>query len=112
MRLESLLTGGKFVDDVDQRDCIINRRLRMNPMAEIKDVAGAAGGLIENFFDAAADFGALGQQYGRLQIPLHRSIISNSPPGNVQSNSPIDSNDRPARFRQQWNQCRIARRQS
>jgi hypothetical protein len=47
--------------DLHECSCIIRRRLLEDAVAEVEDVAGAAGGLVKNFGGAAAEFSAVGQ---------------------------------------------------
>ena len=55
------LTRTQLVHDIHQRPRVLRRRLRQHAVAEVEDVAGAAGGLFENVGRAAAEFGRVGQ---------------------------------------------------
>ena len=59
---------------INQRDRIINRRLWKNAVAEVEDVAGAAGGLREHLGGAAADFGAVGQEDAGVEVALYGAV--------------------------------------
>ena len=52
----------QFVDGVDQGDGIFHWCLRQHAVAEVEDVAGPAGGLIEYFLCPAANLGGGAQQ--------------------------------------------------
>src|SRR5213596_2852583 len=47
--------GGHFMDHVDQRLHVIDRRGGQDAMAEVEDVAGAAGGAAQDVGDPLAD---------------------------------------------------------
>ncbi len=87
------LSPRKFMHRVDQCDRIINRRLREDAVAEVEDVAGAAGGLSENFGGAAADFGAVGEKHAGVEVALHGAVEADGAPGVVEANAPVDADD-------------------
>jgi hypothetical protein len=57
------------LDRRDQFEDVFHRRLRQHAVAQVEDVAGAAGGLREHVERAAADRLAIGEQHRRLEVP-------------------------------------------
>ncbi len=55
------LPAAQLVNRLDQGDGVFRRGLRQDAVAEVENVAGAAGGLAEDFFRPMADFQRLGQ---------------------------------------------------
>ena len=78
---------------INQCDRIIDRRLREDTVAEVEDVAGASGSLGKNFGGAAADFGAVGQEYAGVEVALHGAVEADGAPSVVEANAPVDADD-------------------
>ena len=78
---------------IDQRDRIIDRRLLQNAVAEVEDVAGAAGGLVEDFGGAAADFGVVGKRTPGSRLPCTARSWPIVLPGVVEADAPVDADD-------------------
>ena len=83
----------EFVDGVDEREDVIDRRFGQDAVAEIEDVAGASGGLIENHLGTAANFGRLGEQRDRIEITLNGDIVAEPRPGLGEIDAPIETDD-------------------
>lgn len=86
---------------VDEGPGVFDRGFGEHAVAEIEDVAGAAGGLVEDFPGAAADLVGVGQQHRGIEIALDRFIVADGSPGVVQPDPPIDADHGPARLTQQ-----------
>ena len=84
---------------IDEGDGIFDGRLLDDAVAEVEDVAGAAGGLIEDVLGAAADFVAVGQEHERIEVALHRPVVADGFPGVVQPHAPVDADHRGRRLR-------------
>src|SRR2546428_7290669 len=61
----------QFVYVVDQGKHMIDRGLGQYAVAQIEDMSGAASCLFENSAYALADVRQVGEEHGRIEIPLH-----------------------------------------
>ena len=64
-------------------------------MPKIEDVSRPAGGLIENFFRAAANLRTIRQQNQRIEISLHAFVMPYESPRVIETNPPIDADHGP-----------------
>ena len=62
-------------------------------MAEIEDVAGAAGGLIENVMDAVTNQIRLGEESDGVEIALDGAGVIELMPGLIQGGAPVEAKD-------------------
>jgi hypothetical protein len=88
------------MDGIHQGDRVINGRLLQDTVAQIKNMSGAAGGLIENIFRSAANFFAIRQQDCWIEIALDGAVVSHGGPSFVEPDSPINTDDCAAAFGQ------------
>src|SRR5215207_8958391 len=86
------LSMTQFMHGIDEGDGIFDWRLLHDAVAEIKDVAGAAGGLVEDRFGAAADFGRRGEEHERVEVALDGTVVPHGLPGVIQAHPPVDAN--------------------
>src|SRR5436305_5468963 len=91
-----------------ERNGIRRRRLGNNAVAEIENVAGAAGGLVEDFLRAAADIGFVGEENERVEVALNGFSLADDFPGVVETDAPVDPDDLTAGFGEKGKQRRIA----
>ena len=90
---------------LNQCNRVFDRRLLHDAVAEIENVAGAAGGLIENLSGAAPNLGFVGQQHERIEVALHGAVVADRLPGVVEPHAPIDADHLSAGFGQQRQQA-------
>src|SRR4051812_17270490 len=76
----------EFVDGFDKGNGVFRRCLGDDAVTEVKDVAGTAGGLAEDFFGAVANFGFVGQQHEWIEIALNGFGLADGFPGVVEAN--------------------------
>ena len=86
-------------------DCIFNRSLREDSVAEIEYVPRASRRLIQYTFCLFSDLSGICQQNGRIKISLDAEFVPDSFPCPVQSGPPVNTHDLRTRLRQQWQQC-------
>ena len=60
-------------------------------VAEVEDVAGAVGGLIEDLFSAAANGLFVGEEDERVEIALNSFCLADDFPGIVEADAPVDT---------------------
>src|SRR4029079_7275285 len=69
-----------FMHHLDQRDHVLDRRLRQDPVTKIKDVSRPATGLIQNPLRLFAQRILFRKQRDRIEIPHHRDVVTDSSP--------------------------------
>src|SRR5208282_2280116 len=79
-----------LVNRIDERDYVIDRRIRKYAVAEIEDMSGAPARLIENRAGACADFGNVREQRDRIQIALYRHAVIEPRPRVGEIDAPIE----------------------
>src|SRR6185437_4172615 len=62
-------------------------------VAEVEDMAGAAGGLVENRADAPANLGEAGEQRDRIEVALHADAVAEAGPRLAKVDAPVQSDD-------------------
>jgi hypothetical protein len=78
------------VDRFDKGDGIFGRGLGYDAVAKVEDVAGTTGGLVEDIFGTAADFGFVGEENKRIEVALDGAAFADGLPGVIESDAPID----------------------
>ena len=63
------------MDRIDECNHMIERSLGEDSVPEVENVAGAAGGLIENRTGARSDLADAREQCDWIEVALHRDII-------------------------------------
>ena len=86
------------MDCIDQRDHMVNGRLRKHAMTQVKDMPWAACCLVEHILGAAADFASVRQECERIEISLDCPVEPNRMPCISQTDSPIDPDHGRAAF--------------
>src|SRR5947209_1664826 len=76
---------------VHQRDHVLYRRTRQNPVPQVEDVSGAPACLIEHVARALPYGLLISEQHHRIEIPLYRHIMPQHVPPAVQLDAPIQS---------------------
>lgn len=61
---------------IDERDGVFHRGLLQDAVAKVEDVSGAVAGLIEDFFRAMTDLGAVGQEHAGLEVALQGTLLA------------------------------------
>src|ERR1700739_4427722 len=79
-----------FVHGVDQRAHVIDRRFGQDAVAEVEDMAGAAGRPVENQADAPANLGDTSEERDRIEVALHANPISNARPRLAKVDAPVE----------------------
>src|SRR5205823_13757797 len=95
-------SAAQFVDIVDQGKHMIDRSLGQYAVAQIEDMSGATACLFENSVYALADVRQVGEEHGRVEIPLHahapaRALVEPGP-SLVQLDLGIEPDDVAARL--------------
>src|ERR1022692_3354091 len=79
------------MDRINQCHRVIDRRVGEDSVTEIKDVTRTAGSLIEDGLRAIADFGDLSEQRDRIEIALHRNIVTETRPRLREIDAPVEA---------------------
>src|SRR5262249_39271968 len=87
----SALRGGELVYGVDQGSYVIDGGLGQDAVAQVEDVARASGGLAEDGGGAGSDLGHGGEEGGGVEVPLHRDLVPEAVPGDVEVDAPVDA---------------------
>src|SRR5271165_1641656 len=75
---------------------MIDRRLRENSMAQVEDVSGAPGRLLEDPPHLTLDLGEWCEEDDGVQVPLNGDLWSQAVPALPQVDPPIESDHRPS----------------
>ena len=75
---------------VDHSDDVIDWSFGQDTVAEIENVPWPTGGAPENFADATFDFFGRREQRDRIEITLHRDIMSDGAPAFIQIYPPVE----------------------
>src|ERR1035437_5710539 len=93
-----------LVNRIDERDYVIDRRIRKYSVAEIEDMSGASARLIENRAGACPEFGNVREQRDRIEIALHRHAVIEPRPRVGEIDAPIQADNVAARLAHQLEQ--------
>ena len=81
---------------VDEREDMINRRGRKNPVPKIEDVPWSAASLIYDALDVFVDHFAGRKEHDWVQIPLDRAFVPDRAPRLIQLNVEIHPEHTPS----------------
>src|SRR5690349_4571342 len=93
-----ILSATQLMDGFHESDGVFDGRLLEDAVAQVEDVAGAVGGLVENLFGAAADGFFVGEEDERVEVALDGAALADGLPGVVEANPPVDADDVPTGF--------------
>ncbi len=82
-----------LVNQIDQGANMVDGSLGQDAVSEVEDMAGAAGGLLEDSSGLAVDLIAWGQEYDRIEVPLNGDAVAESFPGLVELDPPVEPDD-------------------
>src|SRR5437867_11052214 len=91
--LSGLGAGGGFVDEIDEPSDVVHRRFGEDAVPQVEDVAGAAGGAVEDRLGVAPNYLEVGKEDRRIEVPLDASLGADPFPRLVQRNPPIHADD-------------------
>ena len=77
----------------DHGDDVIDWGFRQDAMAEIENMAVPAVGAPQNFRHSAFDFSRRCEQRNRIEVALHRDIMTDRCPTFVEVDAPIQADD-------------------
>lgn len=88
-----VLTPAGFVHEVHKAADVIRRRGRENAVAEVENVAGAVGGLVEDYFCLTLDFGPGAQEQNGVEVTLDGYVVAQAGPAGVEVGTPVEADD-------------------
>ena len=84
---------GIFLHETRQILHVVHRGFGQDAVAEIEDVAGAAGGEAQNFFGAGFQFLPVGEEQHGVEIALHGAPVIEARPAFVERDAPVEADD-------------------
>src|SRR5580658_6271270 len=81
------------LDEVDDAEDGVYGGVGNDAVAEVEDVAGAAGGEREDLEDAGFEdlFGS--EESDRVEVALHGGVVSDGAPAGVERDAPVEADD-------------------
>src|SRR5262249_11975088 len=83
-------SGRQLVDHVDERDDVIDRRVLVDAVPEIEDVARPSADRVQNVLHRATDLTDVREQHGGIEIPLHCDVVTEPVPRRTDLDAPIE----------------------
>ena len=88
-----ILVGCCFFDVLDESFDVVGGGVFEDAVAEVKDMTGAAVGLIEDGIGTIFEFAPRREEGDRIKIPLNRPIVVELRPSPIERHMPIDPHD-------------------
>src|ERR1700756_3368383 len=82
-----------FVDDLDEQLEVLERRLRVNAVTEVEDVAGPAARPAQDLARAGADQLWRPEQHSWIEVALDPALVTDALPALVEGNRPVERHD-------------------
>src|ERR1700733_11929966 len=79
------------MDRINQSEGVIDWRIGQYSVTEIENVTGTAAGLIEDRLRTIANFGNLRKQRNRIEIALHRNVVTEPRPCLCEIDAPVEA---------------------
>src|SRR5687767_5681224 len=97
-----MLPGAEFMNSFDQRNHILDRSLGQNPMSQVENVARPSCGLLKNLLRLRPDVIFACKQCHRIEVSHYPDIVSETLPGLIQADAPVEPNYVAAGFTHQF----------
>src|SRR5262245_57940949 len=97
------------MNHVDQRNYVVDGRVRQDAVAEVEDMAAMTANTFQDAPRTPPQLVARREQRHRVEVALDADVVANSFPGDVQVDAPVDTNYVPARSAHQLQQAGSAR---
>ncbi len=83
---------------LDNRLNVLDRGLRQNAVAQVENMPWSAVGKLEDGIDPLFDLVSWREQYERVEVALHCTVMADKIPAAIERNTPVDSDNARVRF--------------
>src|SRR5438093_13747235 len=81
---------GELVHDVHERLHVLDGRVLVDAVTEVEDVTGPTARGVQHGFRPHPYIWGRRQQHGRIEIPLHRDVVTDACPSRGEIHAPVE----------------------